>query len=118
MAKRVRGNRGGHSRQQLRRHRQKTTVNKLLQEFKVGENVIIDLNSEIQAAMPHPRYQGYIGTIIAKRGSSYEIGIMDGDKKKIIVTSPAHIKKTELAKKADKAKKEKTEAKEKKEKKA
>ncbi len=93
MAKRIRGNRGGHSRQQLSRHREKTTVNKLLRQFKVGDNVVIDLNSEIQGAMPHPRFQGKPGTILAKRGGAYEISIMDGGKEKTVVTTAAHIKK-------------------------
>lgn len=96
MVKRVRGNRGGHSRQQLRTHRQKTTVNKLLQEYKAGEKVIIDINPEIQDAMPHPRYQGHEGTVLTKRGSCYEVAIKDGDKDKTIVTSAAHMKKVRL----------------------
>lgn len=93
MVKRNRGKRGGHSRQQLRKHREKTTVNQLLQEFKVGEKVIIDMDSSVQDAMPHPRYQGKEGTVVAERGDCYEVEITDGGKKKKLVTSPAHLKK-------------------------
>jgi len=93
MVKRNRGNRGGHSRQQLSRHREKTTVNQLLQEFEVDERVIIDLDSSIQDAMPHPRYQGNEGTVTGIRGNSYEVSITDGGKKKTIITTSAHLKK-------------------------
>jgi len=93
MVKRNRGKRGGHSRQQLKRHREKTTVNQLLQQFKVDENVIIDLDSSVQDAMPHPRYQGKAGVVTGLRGENYEVSIKDGDKTKIIVTGPAHLKK-------------------------
>jgi len=93
MVKRVRGNRGGHSRQQLSRHREKTTVNTLLKKFKEGDKVIIDLNSEIQDNMPHPRFQGYPGTVVGKRGSCYEVVITDGGKEKTLLTGPAHLKK-------------------------
>jgi large subunit ribosomal protein L21e len=93
MVKRVRGNRGGHSRKQLGRHRERTTVNKLLTQFKVGESVIIDLNSEIQDAMPHPRFQGKPGTVAGKRGDAYEVSFFDGGKEKMIVTTAAHIAK-------------------------
>ncbi len=93
MVKRNRGKRGGHSRQQLKRHREKTTVNQLLQQFEVGEKVIIDLDSSVQAAMPHPRYQGNQGVVDGIRGESYEVTIKDGDKKKTIVTGSAHLKK-------------------------
>jgi large subunit ribosomal protein L21e len=95
MVKRNRGKRGGHSRQQLRKHREKTTVNQLLQEFSVGEKVILDIDSSVQDAMPHPRHQGKEGTVIAKRGTCYEVEILDGGKKKITVTSPAHLKKVQ-----------------------
>lgn len=97
MVKRVRGNRGGHSRQQLRKHREKTTVNKLLQNFREGEKVIIDINSEVQDAMPHPRYQGREGIVLKQRGKCYEIAIKDGNKDKTIVTGPAHLKKVKKA---------------------
>ncbi len=93
MVKRNRGNRGGHSRQQLSRHREKTTVNQLLREFKVGERVIIDLDSSTQKAMPHPRYQGREGTVTKVRGKSYEVSIDDGGKKKTIITTSAHLRK-------------------------
>ena len=43
--------------------------------------------------MPHPRFQGKPGTILAKRGGAYEISIMDGGKEKTVVTTAAHIKK-------------------------
>ena len=94
MVKRNRGKRGGHSRQQLSRHREKTTVSRLLQEFKVGERVIIDIDSSIQKAMPHPRYQGREGIVAGIRGNSYEVIITDGNKRKTIVTNSAHIKKS------------------------
>jgi large subunit ribosomal protein L21e len=93
MVKRNRGKRGGHSRQQLRKHREKTTVNQLLQQFKVGDKVIIDIDSSIQDAMPHPRYQGKEGLVIGIQGDCYEVEITDGGKKKTLVTGPAHLKK-------------------------
>lgn len=93
MVKRNRGKRGGHSRQKLSRHRERTTVNELLEEYDSGERVIIDVNSSVQDAMPHPRYQGRQGTIKDQRGDCYEVEVKDGDKTKTLVTSPAHLKK-------------------------
>jgi large subunit ribosomal protein L21e len=99
MVKRVRGKRGGHSRQQLSKHRQKTTVNQLLKKFSVGDLVLIDIDSSVQDAMPHPRYQGHQGTIVALQGDCYVIAIKDGDKPKKIVTSPAHMRNADTGKK-------------------
>lgn len=93
MAQRNRGKRGGHSRQQLSKHREKTTVEQLLRKFEVGDIVVIDIDSSVQDAMPHPRNQGVQGEVKAKRGGCYEVAIKDGGKTKIVVTSPAHLKK-------------------------
>ena len=93
MVKRVRGSRGGHSRQQMRKHRERTTVNAILQEFKVDDKVVIDIDSSIQEGMPHPRFQGKSGKVVGKRGGCYEVLIRDGKKEKILVVPPAHLKK-------------------------
>ena len=86
-------NRGGHSRDKLSKHREKTTVNTLLETYKVGDRVIIDIDPSVQDAMPHPRYQGREGTVDAIRGNCYEVTITDGGKKKKVVTNSAHLKK-------------------------
>ncbi len=93
MVRRNRGKRGGHSRQKLSRHREKTTVNQLLRKYEVGDRVIIDINSSVQDAMPHPRYQGREGEITAVRGSSYSVSVTDGGKRKTLITTSAHLKK-------------------------
>lgn len=91
MVNRVRGKRGGHSRG-LRKHREKTTVNSILREFKDGATVVITIDSAVQGGSPHPRYQGKVGKIVKKRGDCYEVKIKDGDKDKILVTAPVHLK--------------------------
>lgn len=93
MVKRNRGKRGGHSRQQLGKHREKTTVNQLLQQFEAGEKVIIDIDSSVQNAMPHPRHQGKEAIVEKTRADIYEIAITDGKKKKTLIVGPAHLKK-------------------------
>ena len=93
MVKRVRGKRGGHSRQQMRKHREKTTVNAILQKFSIGDKVVIDIDSSVQGGMPHPRFQGNSGEIIDKSGDCYEVSIMDGNKAKMLIVHPVHLKK-------------------------
>ncbi len=95
MVKRTRGNRGGHSRQKLRKHREKTTINDLLKEFSPGDRVVVDIDSSVQDAMPHPRYQGREGVVKSQRGSAYEISIVDGKKEKILITTPVHLKRVQ-----------------------
>lgn len=79
----------------MRKHREKTTVNQLLQEFKVGERVVIDIDSSVQDGMPHLRYQGKTGVVGGKRGECYEVSIVDGGKAKTLICNPAHLKRGE-----------------------
>jgi len=93
MVNRVRGMRGGHSRQQMRKHREKTTVNDRLKKFETGDKVVIDIDSAVQDGMPHLRYQGKVGVVDKKQGDCYVVKIKDGNKEKDIISNPVHLKK-------------------------
>jgi len=68
------------------------TITKFLQEFKEGQNVVICLEPSSQAGMPHSRYKGRIGRIIGRRGKSYIVEIIDGNKVKRLISRPEHLK--------------------------
>lgn len=91
MAQRVRGS-GKRRRSRFRKHRDKTTVNQLLQSFSVDEKVVIKIDSGVHGAMPLARFQGQVGTITGTRGDCYEVEITDGDKEKTLVVAPVHLK--------------------------
>jgi large subunit ribosomal protein L21e len=42
--------------------------------------------------MPFPRFKGRMGKIVEKRGKSYVVEILDGNKMKKIVSRPEHLK--------------------------
>ncbi|NPA23733.1 MAG: 50S ribosomal protein L21e [Crenarchaeota archaeon] len=63
-----------------------------LYRYDIGEKVVIDIDPTYVTTAPHRRYQGKVGTIIGKRGRAYVIEIYLGDKRKIVVTTPDHIK--------------------------
>jgi len=96
MVSRNSGKGGRHNRNKLSRHRERTTVNQLLETFEVGDRVIIDIDSSTQDAMPHPRWQGKEGEVKVIRGDCYEVEIKDGGKKKTSVTSSAHLKRAKV----------------------
>lgn len=91
MVQRVRGH-GKNRRSRLRKHRERTTINSLLQEFVVDQKVVIDIDSGIHSAMPLARFQGRVGTVIGTRGDCYEVEITDGNKDKTLVVGSAHLK--------------------------
>ncbi|MEM5836408.1 MAG: 50S ribosomal protein L21e [Candidatus Aenigmatarchaeota archaeon] len=68
------------------------TITKFLQEFNIGQKVVIDQEPSSQKGMPHSRYKGRVGKIIGKRGKSYIVEITDGNKVKKLISRPEHLK--------------------------
>ena len=71
----------------------KITINKQLQEFNIGDKVVIKPEPAIQRGMPFRRFFGKVGVIVAKRGKAYEIEIMDIPAKKTVMSLPVHLQK-------------------------
>jgi large subunit ribosomal protein L21e len=67
-------------------------ITKFLQEFRVDQKVIILQEPSSQRGMPHHRFKGLAGHIIGKRGKSYIVEILDGNKVKKLISRPEHLK--------------------------
>lgn len=91
MASRSKGFRSKTRRVLKRRGTRRLTVNEKLKELQIGSKTVLNLEPSIQRGMPHPRYQGAVGTIIAKRGRAYVVEIHDGHKPKHLVAFPEHL---------------------------
>lgn len=68
------------------------SLRKFLQEFEVGQRVIIDIEPASQKGMPHPRYQGRSGVVVGRRGRAFLVQIRDGSKLKTLISRPEHLK--------------------------
>lgn len=68
-------------------------VNDMLRKFAVGDKVAIKIEPSVHSAMPFPRYQGKIGSVVGTRGSAYLVAIKDGRKEKTLISHPVHLKK-------------------------
>jgi large subunit ribosomal protein L21e len=62
-----------------------------LRSFPVGSHVIVRLEPSDPHGMPHPRYQGKVCEVRARRGRCYELVFRDGGKTKILVANPVHL---------------------------
>lgn len=91
MTRKSKGFRSG-TRKKLRQKLVRPTITKFLQEFKIGQRVIIVLEPSSHKGMPFPRFKGSAGKIIEKRGKSYIVEIKDGNKLKNIISRPEHLK--------------------------
>ena len=73
------------------REKGKPNIGKLLQEYPVGSQVIIRMDSSVQKSMPHKRFHGKIGTVIEKRGRGYVLSVPQGNAIKQIIVRSEHI---------------------------
>ena len=95
MVKRSKGLRSK-SRQILRkrpRDRGFSSITKSLQQFETGESVNIVIDSAIHKGMPHIRYHGYTGKVIAKQGDCFKVSVTVGKKEKTLVIRPEHLRR-------------------------
>ena len=91
MAVRSRGFRSKTRRVLKRKTTRRLTITDKLKELKIGSKAVVDLEPSVQRGMPHPRYQGAIGTVVAKKGRAFIIEIRDGDKTKQLIAFPEHL---------------------------
>lgn len=73
------------------RERGKTTLAKILHDYKAGEKVVVKIDPSVHKGMPHRRFQGRVGVIMAKRGRSYVVHVSQGDATKEIIVRPEHL---------------------------
>ena len=67
-------------------------LNKLFQEFDMGESVAVIKEPSIDSKFPI-RLQGSTGIITEKRGNSYGVEIYTQNKKKKFLIEPIHLKR-------------------------
>ncbi|MEM3522845.1 MAG: 50S ribosomal protein L21e, partial [Candidatus Bathyarchaeia archaeon] len=67
------------------RDKGKINLSKILRTYKNGDKVCIKIDPSVHKGMPHRRYHGKIGLVIGKRGRSYEVKVISGDKSKILL---------------------------------
>lgn len=68
-------------------------VTRYLQEFSEGDRVHISIVPSEPSGMPHPRFNGRTGVVKGKQGDAYKIMFKDGNKNKILLAKPVHLKK-------------------------
>ena len=73
------------------REKGKPKISKILQEYAVGSQVIIKMDSSVQKSMPHKRFHGKIGTVKDKRGRGYVVSVPQGNSIKEIIVRSEHL---------------------------
>ena len=98
------------TRKKFRRKKGILKVNKILAKYEPGTKVQIDTDSSFHRGLPFRRYHGKIATVKKMRGNCCELTLMSGNKPKLLIVHPVHLKPVNMAKKKEAAKAEKKEA--------
>jgi large subunit ribosomal protein L21e len=95
MAKRIGKGRKGtrHIYRKPVKQRGKVSIRRFLQKFQPGDKVLLKVDPSCHKGLYFPRFHGRVGVIEGKRGSAYEVKLMDRDKPKIFIVSPVHLRK-------------------------
>jgi len=72
----------------------KLSLRKYFQSFNMGERVWLSTEPAVQKGMYWPSYIGKAGIITGKRGRCYEVAIKDGNKEKMLIIHPVHLKRS------------------------
>ena len=76
----------------LGKSKRRLTIPGLVSSYSVGDCVSIDSQSK-HLGMPHQRYRGRTGTIVATRGKAYIVEIRDMNARKQLIIPPVHLKR-------------------------
>lgn len=67
-------------------------VTAVIQRFEIGQKVHVVCEPSIQKGMPNRRFHGKTGTVMGQRGRAWVLSIRDGDKDKVVIARPQHLK--------------------------
>lgn len=71
----------------------KISLTRYFQQLESGDRVNLNINPSVHRGMFFPRFHGKTGVVTGKRGSCYEVAIKDGNKEKIVIAHPIHLRK-------------------------
>ena len=81
------------TRRKLRKHlSEKFKPESYLTRFSPGEKAVIKPDPYSHKGMPFPKFSGKIGEVVEKRGSAYIMRVKFGNKEKIIISKPEHMR--------------------------
>ena len=75
-----------------KRRKGKISLTMFMQSFEMGQKVHLSIEPSIHKGSYHSRFIGKTGIIKGSRGKCFEVSINDGNKEKMIIIHPIHLK--------------------------
>jgi large subunit ribosomal protein L21e len=66
-------------------------ISKYLQEFDIGQRVLLKAEPSYQGGIFCLRFYGKIGNVVSKQGNCYKVELKDGNKLKQFIVHPIHL---------------------------
>lgn len=73
------------------RERGMQPLGRLMHVYNLGDRAVLKIDPSVHKGMPHPRYQGKVGIVRAKRGAAYVIQFEEGHKIRSLIIRPEHL---------------------------
>ena len=71
----------------------KISLTRYFQSLEVGDKVALVANTTYHDSLYRSRFHGKMGTVTGSQGKCYKVQIKDGNKPKIMLLHPIHLKK-------------------------
>ncbi|MFC7250112.1 50S ribosomal protein L21e [Halomicroarcula sp. GCM10025324] len=77
------------------RNRGTSPPQRAVEQYEEGEKVHMKIDPSVPKGRFHPRFDGQTGEVVGKQGTAYKVQIVDGNKEKTIIVTPAHLRRQE-----------------------
>lgn len=67
-------------------------LGKLMRVYNEGDRVDIIIDPSIPGGQPHRRFHGRVGVVQRRRGHAYEVETALGNKRKLLIVRPEHLR--------------------------
>ena len=75
------------------RRKGKTRLSLFFQTLNVGDRVTLVADSSRHESLYHSRFHGHAAAVEGMQGDCYKVRIKDGNKEKMLVVHPVHLRK-------------------------
>ena len=75
------------------RRKGKTSLSTFFQTLNIGDRVTLVADVSHQESLYHERFHGHSGAVEGMQGECYKVRIKDGDKAKMLIVHPVHLRK-------------------------
>ena len=81
--------------------RSRINITRSIHPYSVGDKVSVVLDGAQQKGMPHRRFQGVTGTVVAKQGRAFIVDVRDKNMPKTLIVRPEHLRSADGAPKPE-----------------